>query len=134
MKPIFVDTNIFIYASGDSHPYKAPSVVFLEKVASNQIKAVSNVEVLQEILHRYCIIKEKTRGFRLIEKITELIPIILPVNKSDVLKAKELLETYPQIEARDAIHTATMLNRDIKTICSYDKHYDQIKEIKRTEP
>jgi len=134
MKYIFIDTNIFLYASGDTHIYKEPSFKFLEKVAINQFKAVSNTEVLQEILY-YCYVrKDKIRGFKLIEKIIEIVPLILPVNKNDILKAKELLYKYPQLEPQDAVHSATMLNRGIKTICTYDKHYDQIKEIKRIEP
>jgi predicted nucleic acid-binding protein len=134
MRHIFIDTNIFIYASGDPHPHKEPSARILEKAAVNQIKVVSNAEVLQEILHYYWAKKDKLRGFRIIEKIIEIIPLILPVNKNDILKAKELLDKYSQIEPRDAIHTATMLNRGIKTIYTYDKHYDQIREIKRLSP
>lgn len=134
MKQIFVDTNIIIYAAGEPHPHKEPSEKFLERVATNQIKAVSNAEVLQEVLYCYWIIKDKTRGSQILEKTIEIIPLILPVSKNDVLKAKELLNKYPQIEPRDAIHAGTMLNRGIKTICTYDKHYDQIREIKRVEP
>lgn len=134
MKHVFVDTNIFIYASGDSHPHKEPSHRLLEKVAVNQIEAVSNTEVLQEILYRYWAIKEKERGSYILERIVRIVPLILPVNKKDVIRAKGLLEKYPQIEPRDAIHAATMLERDIKSICSYDRHFDQIREIKRIEP
>lgn len=134
MSHIFTDTNIFIYASGDTHPNKEPSAKFLEKVVARQSRAVSNTEVLQEILHYYWTKKDKVRGLRLVEKIVEIVPLILPVTKNDILRAKELLDGYPNIEPRDAIHTATMLNRSIKTICSYDKHYDQIKELKRIEP
>lgn len=134
MSHIFTDTNIFIYASGGTHLHKEPSARFLEKVAANQFKAVSNTEVLQEIIYYYWARKDNVRGLRLVEKIIEIVPLILPVNKNDILKAKELLDEYPHIEPRDAIHAAIMRNRGLKTICSYDKHYDQIQEIKRIEP
>ena|SRR3989338_585566 len=134
MKPVFIDTNIFIYASGDPHPHKNPSKHILERIAGNKIKAATNTEVLQEILHRYSAIKDMERGLAIFDDCLKIIPLILPVTKQDILKAREILQEYPEVNARDAIHTAVMLNRGIKTIYSYDRHYDQIKEIQRTEP
>ncbi len=134
MRPVFIDTNIFIYAAGDAHPHKNPSKCILEKIAGNKIKAATNTEVLQEILHRYGAIKDMTRGLAIFDDCLKIVPLILPVTKQDILKAREILQRYPGVNARDAIHAAVMLNRGIKTICSYDRHYDQIKEIQRTEP
>jgi predicted nucleic acid-binding protein len=45
MKPVFVDTNIFIYASGDPHPHKNASKHILEKIAKDQLKALTSCEV-----------------------------------------------------------------------------------------
>lgn len=134
MKATFVDTNIFIYASGDTHHHKIPSMHFLEKVAKNKIEAVCSAEVLQEILHRFCVTSKLERGLAIFDDSIRIIPLILPVSRQDMVKARDILQKYPTIEARDATHVAVMLNHDIKTICSYDKHYDQIKEIKRIEP
>lgn len=134
MKPVFVDTNIFIYASGSPHPHKSPSKYLLEKIAKNQIKAVTNSEVLQEVLHRYRAIGELGRGFLVFDDCMQIVPLVLSVSKNDILKARHLLQEYNSIAVRDAIHAAVMLNHGIKTICSYDKHFDQIKEIKRMEP
>jgi predicted nucleic acid-binding protein len=50
---ILVDANVFMYAAGAEHPHKAPSRIFLEKVAGGEIEAALDAEVLQEILHRY---------------------------------------------------------------------------------
>lgn len=134
MKITFLDTNIFIYASGDPHPHKNPCQHILERIAADQIKAVTSTEVLREILYRYGAIKDHKRGFMIFDACVQIVPIILPVMKQDILKAREILERYSSIQARDAIHAAVMLNRGIKTIYSYDKHYDQIKEIERVEP
>ena len=49
----FVDANIPMYAVGAEHPLKAPCVHLLEAVAKREMRAVIDVEVLQEILHRY---------------------------------------------------------------------------------
>ncbi|MFA4889751.1 MAG: type II toxin-antitoxin system VapC family toxin [Candidatus Omnitrophota bacterium] len=134
MKPIFVDTNIFIYASGNPHPHKEPSVGILERIAKNQLKAVINSEVLQEILHRYYAINDRERGFSIFDDCIKIIPIILPITKQDIIKAREILQAYSSLEARDATHAAVMLNRGITALYSYDKHFDQIKGIKRLQP
>jgi len=134
MRPIFVDTNIFIYASGDPHPCKNPSKHILEKIARNQLKAVTSCEVLQEILHRYCVIKDPIRGFAIFDDCIKIIPVILPITKQDILRARGILQEYSSVEARDATHAAVMLNRGVKTICSYDRHFDKIKQIKRIQP
>lgn len=134
MNTIFVDTNIFIYASGAPSSYKKPSEDILIKIARNQLKAVTSTEVLQEIFYRYYSIKEQEKGFILFDDCIKIIPIILPVTKQDILKSKEMLQKYSLLPPRDAVHAAVMLNRSIKTICSYDKHLDEIKELKRIEP
>lgn len=134
MNPVFVDTNIFMYACGGKHPHKEPSIKFLLKIAENKVLGAINSEVLQEILYRYWKINDKEAGLQVLEKVVVITPIVLPVAKKDVLFARDLLKKYSSIEPRDAIHAATCFNHGITTICSYDKHFDSIKEIKRSEP
>lgn len=134
MKPAFIDTNIFIYAAGEPHPYKKPSKQLLEKIAINRLRAITNTEVLQEILHRYWVIGKPQIGFAIFDDSLKIVPVILPINKQDILKARELLQKYNMIEPRDAVHVAVMLNYGIKTLYSYDQHFDQIKVIRRIQP
>lgn len=134
MKLIFIDTNIFIYASGDNHPHKNPSLRVLEQIALGKVKAVTSAEVLQEILYRYAAIKDLERGFAVFDNCLKIMPVVLPLTKQDILSCRQILQRYPLISARDAAHTAVMLGRGIKIICSYDKHFDSLKEIERIEP
>lgn len=134
MKLIFVDTNIFIYAAGNAHPHKNPSVCILEHIAIGKIKAVTSAEALQEILYRYAAIKDMARGFAVFDNCLKIMPVILPFTKEDIVSCRKILERYPLLSARDAAHAAVMLGRGIKIICSYDKHFDSVKEIERVEP
>jgi predicted nucleic acid-binding protein len=59
---------------------------------------------------------------------------ILPVEGVDLSLAIELLESYPEIQTRDAFHAATMIRNGIKGIISTDPHFDLIHEIKRIDP
>lgn len=134
MKPVFIDTNIPIYAAGKAHKNKQPCVQVVMAMAKGEIQAVSSTEVLQEILHRHCLIKERAKGLTMFHEFRDLLSDILPVTVKEVNLAATLIEKYTNIEARDAIHIATMLENDIKLICSVDKHFDNIDKIKRIEP
>ena len=45
-----------------------------------------------------------------------------------------MLEAYPQLEPRDAIHAAVVLNHGLEAIISADRAFDEITEIKRLDP
>ena len=131
---VFIDSNIPMYVAGREHPFKEPSIAFLRKVAVGDIAAVSDVEVLQEILYRYYHTNEIQQGFQVFEVFLRTIPHIHPVYLDDLLDAKQLLANHPGIQPRDAIHAAVMLRIGVKTIVSYDRHFDDLESINRLEP
>lgn len=49
-------------------------------------------------------------------------------------QAKQLLDQYPAIMARDAVHAATVLVLELEGICSQDRDFDAFTEIHRFEP
>ena len=59
---LFVDANVPMYAEGRDHPFKGPSAAFMMAVARRQVDAVSDVEVLQEILHRHRAVCRQSDG------------------------------------------------------------------------
>ncbi len=131
---IFIDSNIFMYAAGTPHDHKIPSVAFLHKIASRDIEGCISTEVLQEILHRYRFINRWEDGKEVFHLAKKISPIILPVDPEVLDKAFILLEKYPSIYARDAVHTATCLVNSVDVIVSYDKDFDAVDEISRKEP
>jgi len=130
----FIDTNIFIYSVGRDHPLKAQCIKVIQSIRSGKISAILNTEIIQEILYRYQSIKELSHGIRLAREAILLSEKILPVTEKDLSLSLEILETNPQIETRDALHAATMINNGIKEIISTDHHFDLISEIKRINP
>ncbi len=130
---IFIDTSIFMYAAGKEHPNKEPSVNLLKLIAVGEVDAVINVEVLQEIFHRYTMIKMKEKGIDLAKKVITIVPRIYSIELSDAIKAMEILEIY-NVTSRDAIHIAFMLNRNIKEVCTYDRHFFGVEGIKAYKP
>ena len=131
---IFVDTNIPLYAMGPTHPYKESCLLWLKAAAEGRRQAVTDVEVLQEILYRSWSRKELSFGFEIFEHVRILLPAVYPVTLVDIERAKSLLEDVPALSPRDAIHAAVMLNREIATILSFDRDFDRVKGLKRVEP
>ncbi len=130
---IFLDTNIFMYAAGDQHPNKDHSIRILELVAMDEIQTVINVEVIQEILHRYTHIGKKSEGIKLAEYVLYLMDTIYSVESIDIKEAIKILNKY-DVTSRDAIHAASCKNRGIREICTYDRHFDDIKFLTMIKP
>src|SRR3990167_5245542 len=114
----FIDTNIFMYAVGAEHPFKAPSQKIVQMISEEKIQGVINAEVLQEVLYRYTAIGKPKIGFELFETLIKTFPVIWSVSKEDVIEAKKFQEKF-KIRTRDAIHAATMRRNGVSAIYSY---------------
>jgi uncharacterized protein len=131
---IFIDTNIFLYASGAAHPQRAKCVQVLRSLAEGKIDATINSEVIQEILYVLSRRGKLEDALTLASHISSLFPDLLPVTRNDILEACDLLRLYPHLPVRDAIHVATMIRNGITQIISVDKDFDRIDGIRRIEP
>lgn len=131
---ILLDTNLFMYAAGAEHPNKAPAGRFLERVTSNEVEAAIDAETLQEILHRYRAIGRWEDGRRVYDRARILVPTVFPVTASILDAARGLLDDYPTLMARDALHAAVALEQTGGQICSFDDDFDEIRGMKRTAP
>ena len=134
---IFLDANIFMYAAGKPHAYKQPCKQILQAIEAKQLTAVTNVEVMQELLYRYYHhIQVLDKGIQLCRYILDYPLTILPVTPTDVSSALDLLSQNQDtgLQPRDAIHAATMHNNNIVQILSADKHFDHIKGVQRLFP
>jgi len=134
MSQYFIDTNIFIYSMGRDHPLRSNCASAIRRIRDQEIRAILNTEIIQEILYRFQSIKELQLGIRLAREAMALSSKILSVTERDLTLAIELLESHPQIDTRDAFHAATMINNDIKEIISTDSHFDLIPGINRIAP
>lgn len=134
MGDYFIDSNIFIYAKGKDHPLKPACISWIKTIRENEIVAVINTEIIQEILYRFQSIQNISAGILLSKEAIEICQLILPVTERDLSLALEIIESYPKVQTRDAFHAATMLNNGIKDILSTDAHFDLIPGIRRIDP
>ncbi len=131
---VLIDANIFMYAAGATHRHKEPSVQWLEQVAGGDVDAVINAETLQEILHRYRAINRWKDGRTVYDLARQLVPNVIPISGDLLDRARQLLDEYPSLMARDALHAAVVLDEGLDAICSYDRDFDRIAGLRRIEP
>ncbi|MQA90417.1 MAG: PIN domain-containing protein [Gemmatimonas sp.] len=131
---ILVDSNIFMYAGGAEHPHKEPSVAYLARIARGEIDAVIDAEVLQEILHRYRALRRWSDGQQVYDLTRQIVPTVLPVTADDLDVARDILDRYERLQARDAVHAAVAAANGIHVICSYDRDFDGLEGLERAEP
>lgn len=131
---ILLDANIFMYAAGKDHPCKHPSVQLLRKIVSDNMDAAVDVEVLQEILHRYRAIDRWEDGCKVFEFVRQVVPQVLPVTDEIMQDTYHLLHQYPTLSARDALHAAVYRTYNAIVFCSYDTDFDVITNLNRCEP
>ena len=131
---ILLDTNILMYAAGAEHPYKEPSRQYLERIARGEVEAALDAETLQEILHRYKAIRRWPEGGQVYDLARLIVPVVLPITAGIMDRSRNLLDEYPGLTARDALHAAVVLSHGARAICSYDRDFDQIEELERIEP
>jgi len=131
---IFLDTNVFLYAAGRPHPEHAACVAVLQRVAAGSLDATSSTEVVQEILHVLSRRGRREQALMLARGLIALFPDLLSVTRGDVSSACILLDQYPRLSARDALHASTMLRNGIDTIVSADADFDSVDGIRRVTP
>lgn len=127
---IFVDSNIPMYIVGAAHPNKDLARHLLERAIVNRERLVTDAEVLQEILHRYVAINRRDAIGPAFGAILGIVDAVLPVEGSDVERARNLLAT-PNLQARDAIHVAIMQRHDVDRVLSFDRAFDQVPGLTR---
>lgn len=136
MSPLFVDTNIPIYAAGKPHPLKAPCSAVLELIAQRPDAFVTDAEVLQELLHRYLGLKLwPNPGLTLIESFEILMRgRIEAVVTSDVLVAARSANTVSGLSARDLLHLAVARRVGAGAIVTADRDFEGLAGIERLDP
>jgi uncharacterized protein len=128
---IFVDSNIPMYLIGADHPNKAAARRLLERAVVDNEPLSTDVEVLQELLHRYLAIQRRDAIGPAWDAIVGVVDVIHPIEREDVDRARRLVGVAATLSARDAIHVAVMQRHGIARILSFDTGFDGILGIER---
>ena len=131
---VFIDTAVIMYAAGSDHPLKRPCQDILTLVANGELAAVTSVEVVQEILHRFVAIRRPEQGASIARDTLDLFAPVLPITHATIRRMPNLIEAHPTLAARDLVHVATCMQEGIRDIVSPDRGFDEVPGISRLDP
>jgi uncharacterized protein len=114
-----------MYLVGAAHPHKADAQLLLERFIAAGERLVTDAEVLQEILYRYAAIDRREAIGPALKTILYIVDEVFAIEKSDVLRAAEIVQHREKFSARDALHIATMQPMKVKSILSFDSDFDR---------
>jgi len=132
--PVFIDTNVPMYAAGRPHPCREAARDTIRGIVSGHIDAVTDSEVLQEILYRYFAIGEKATGLAVFDSFAAIMKDrVLPVTEADVMLARQFADSLSNLSPRDLIHLAVMKNHGITRIITAEAAFDAVGWVQRSD-
>ena len=118
---IFVDTNVFMYAVGRSHPRRSHARKFFDESTRDRRPLVTSAEVLQELTHVYLRMRRPHTLDSALELVASAGVDVWPLEQADVMLARQLHEQHPSLQARDLCHLASCRRRGVSEIMTFDK-------------
>ena len=118
---IFVDTNVFMYAVGQSHPLRSRAQEFFNESIRDRRLLFTSAEVIQELMHVYLRMKRPHTLDSALELIASAGVQVWPLEEADVILARQLHDRHPTLEARDLCHLASCRRRNVREIKTFDR-------------
>ena len=135
----FVDTNVFLrYLTGDDEIKAQACYELFQRVNQGEEELFTCEAIVSEVVY---VLSSTRAPYRLShdEIRARLVPILtlrglrLP-QKRVYLEALDLYASSPYLDFEDALAVAHMQRQGITEIVSYDRDFDRIAGIRRTEP
>jgi len=120
-----------MYLIGAPHPHKTEAQLLLERLIASGQRLVTDAEVLQEIAHRYAAIDRREAIGPAFQLVLDIVDDVLPIEKADVLRAGEIVQSRAFLSARDSVHIAIMERHGIRSILSFDADFDRWPGLRR---
>ena len=134
---LYIDSNVFLYPvlyDSEAIVEARKSKEFLLKIAQGGVEACTATVTWDEVVWVIRKIFAFDPSMEVGKKLLSFPNLrLLGVKNGTIYTAQELMEKY-KIKPRDAIHAATALENKVTEIVSYDKDFDEINGINRTEP
>lgn len=117
----FVDTNVFMYAVGRSHPRQSDARTFFDESRRDRRPLVTSAEVVQEMMHVYLRMRRPHTLDSALELVASAGVDVWPLEEADLILARQLYDRHPTLEARDLCHLASCQRRGAREIMTFDQ-------------
>lgn len=129
---MLIDANIIINAYKGGKRADACKKI-LQRIRDGEQKAEIDPIVLDEFAYVFANTINVEFALRTYKNLLKIPNIrLLDINRKVCDYVPEFMERG--LDPQDAFHVAVMKANGITTICSYDRDFDKIREIKRQEP
>src|SRR5574339_233241 len=119
---IFVDSSLFVYAVGRSHPLRSEAQKFFLDAATKGTSLVTSAEVLQELLHIYLPVERIETLDDALQLAVDSVDEIFEVTADAVSRARMLTDEFSFLSARDLIHLSVCRLNNITQIKTFDRN------------
>jgi len=128
---IYLDANVFIIANLDTGSMGDGARSLLKDVQSGRLEAASSALSFDELA--WAVKKNRTSEDSLLagEAFLNMPRLKLVAVNGDLLASSLVIMRKYRLDPRDSIHAASALAEGAGTIVSEDRHFDEVKEIKR---
>lgn len=130
MRVVYIDTNVFVYASEPESGFHKEASEFLINAKNLNLSLVTSVETFQEIVHLSRIAGGRVKSVKLCRDILKLTSNPLEINFKVLLIFLKLVEKYQKLESRDCLHLAVCIENNVEVLVTQDEHFAKVKEIK----
>jgi predicted nucleic acid-binding protein len=127
---LYLDANVFIYATINTKELGEKSGTLLQKIQQGVEQAVTSALTFDEVF--WAVKKHNVDlAFEACEAMLSFSNLeIIPADREVAISALQIIREY-HLAPRDAIHVATAIAEKADCIVSTDTHFDRIKELKR---
>jgi predicted nucleic acid-binding protein len=101
---------------------KAEAQNFFLDSSNKGKRLVTSAEVLQELLHVYLPVERMETLDAALELATKGIDQIIPIDTATVLHARNLVDNFPGLTARDLLHLSGCHLNKIKELKTFDRN------------
>ena len=110
-----------MYVVGRPHPLKEEAREFLRRAQIENVSLCTSAEVLQELIHAYIPADRPLSLDAALSLIDGYEMEVWPLEREDVIAARQLHLQYPQLSARDLCHLASCRRRNVREIMTFDR-------------
>jgi predicted nucleic acid-binding protein len=128
------DTSVFVYALGGEHRYREPCRAILIEMRGGRLAGETSIESIHEFAYVRC--RHGIARPDAAESARDIASVcpLHTVERSDIERALTLWCEHERLDMRDAIFAAQALNREIDSILSPDRDFDEIDGLERIDP
>jgi hypothetical protein len=110
-----------MYAVGREHPLAERARSFFRRALEQRTPLVTSAEVIQELLHAYLPVDRLPDFDAALVLVGARVSEVWPVEPEDVILARDLVPSHPALSARDLLHRASCLRRNVEKIETFDR-------------